>query len=259
MKEIWKDIKDYEGLYQVSNLGNVKALDRIIKDSTRERTQRLKSHILKPTDNGRGYQIVSLNKNGRKNKYVHRLVAETFIDNPDNKKEVNHKDLNKKNNCVENLEWVTQIENKAHYRKTDSYTEMIFEKIIRNRKKYSKRLNKYKKQIINSYKQGETIEEINIKTGISKEKISSLLQENNIEIRMNKKFKDGLIIQKDKENNVLRKYDNYKDIIIFIREQGLSKATNITIRSEIHDAITQRRKTNFKYGYFWEMEKNYEK
>ena len=56
--------------------------------------------------------------------------------------------MNKKNNCVENLERVTQIENKAHYRKTDSYTEMIFEKIIRNRKKYSKRLNKYKKQII---------------------------------------------------------------------------------------------------------------
>ena len=258
-KEEWKDIKDYEGLYQVSNLGNVKALDRVIKDSTRERTQHIKSHILKPTDNGRGYQIVSLNKNGRKNKYVHRLVAEAFIDNPENKKEVNHKDLNKKNNCVDNLEWINQKENKEHYRKTDDYTKMLFERIIRGRKKYAKRLNLYKNQIIKAYKQGNTIEEINLKTGISKDKISKLLRENNIEIRMNHIFKDKLIVQKDRENNVLRKYDNYTDIIIFVREQGLSKATNITIRKEIHDAITKRRNNNFKYGYYWEVEKKYEK
>ena len=106
--EIWKDIKDYEGLYQVSNLGRVKSLDRIVKDTTKDRTQTLKGREIKTTDNGNGYKLVCLTKNSiRKNKYVHRLVAETFIPNPDNLKEVNHKDLNKNNNSVCNLEWVS--------------------------------------------------------------------------------------------------------------------------------------------------------
>lgn len=94
MKEIWKDIKDYEGLYQVSNLSRVKS----IKFG--------KERILKPVTNSSGYLQVTLCKNNIKKKYlVHRLVAEAFIDNTDNLPQVNHRDENPLNNVVSNLEW----------------------------------------------------------------------------------------------------------------------------------------------------------
>ena len=100
--EIWRDIKDYEGLYQVSNFWRVKSLARGSK--------KILAYF-----KCQEYAVVSLYKNKRKkNFYVHRLVAETFIDNPKNLPIVNHKDFNKKNNCVENLEWVTQKENVHH-------------------------------------------------------------------------------------------------------------------------------------------------
>lgn len=93
MKEIWKDIKDYEGLYQVSNLGNVKSLNY-----KRTNTARL----LKPYSNKKGYLVLRLQ---RKIVQVHRLVAQAFIPNPLHLPEVNHKDENKVNNAVSNLEW----------------------------------------------------------------------------------------------------------------------------------------------------------
>lgn len=96
MKEIWKDIKNYEGHYQVSNLGRVKS----IKFG--------KEIILKQQQCMDGYYYVNLSKNGiAKRYYVHRLVAEAFIDNSDNLPCVNHKDENKQNNVVSNLEWCT--------------------------------------------------------------------------------------------------------------------------------------------------------
>ena len=88
MQEVWKDIKGYEGLYQISNTGKVKGLKR--------------NKVLKPILQRSGYYYVDLQ---RKRRLVHRLVAEAFIDNPDNLPEVNHKDENKLNNSVENLEW----------------------------------------------------------------------------------------------------------------------------------------------------------
>lgn len=93
MKEIWKDIKDYEGLYEVSNLGNVKSL----------RTNK----ILKPNKGSNGYLLVHLYNNGIRSKHIliHRLVAETFIPNPNNYQQVNHKDENIINNSIDNLEW----------------------------------------------------------------------------------------------------------------------------------------------------------
>ena len=101
--EKWRDIPGYEGLYQVSSEGRIKRGDRI------------KSlHI----DHG-GYCTVCLSKHSvQKNLKVHRLVAIAFIPNPDEKKTVNHKDGNKKNNCVSNLEWATHSENVIHANNT---------------------------------------------------------------------------------------------------------------------------------------------
>ena len=108
MKEIWKDIPDYEGLYQVSNLGEVRSLDRY---ETNGKTIVLyKGKMLNKALNHskKAYYMVSLSKKGNvTKKYVHRLVAETFLDNPYNYKCINHKDENKLNNNVNNLEYCT--------------------------------------------------------------------------------------------------------------------------------------------------------
>lgn len=111
MKELWKDIKGYEGLYQVSNLGNVLSVGRKI-NTGRNGYRFSLDKILKQYNGKNGYSYVILyNKNGAKTLRVHRLVAETFISNPENKSQINHKNENKKDNWVENLEWVTAKEN----------------------------------------------------------------------------------------------------------------------------------------------------
>lgn len=113
-KEFWKNIKDYENLYQGSNLGRVRSFDRWVK-SKNGSLRFCKGRILKPVINGRGYLQVDLCKNGKVKKFlVHRLVAEAFLPNPDNLPEVNHKDENKQNNNVENLEWCDRTYN-ANY------------------------------------------------------------------------------------------------------------------------------------------------
>lgn len=114
MKEVWKDIKDYEGLYQVSNLGRVKSLPRKRVTPTKG-TYYSVEKILKPGITDRGYQQVALCKDSKlKRCLIHRLVAQTFIPNSNNYPEVNHKDENKVNNVVENLEWCTSKYN-ANY------------------------------------------------------------------------------------------------------------------------------------------------
>ena len=109
--EIWKDICGYEGLYQVSNLGRVKSLERQVRNHRSGSTRLIKEHFISPTDNGNGYKIVGLHKGRRNQKYVHRLVAEHFLSNPKEKKYVNHLDYDTSNNAVSNLEWCTQLEN----------------------------------------------------------------------------------------------------------------------------------------------------
>lgn len=102
-EEIWKDIEGYEGLYKISNYGRVKSFYGKRGKSVR---------ILKPSSAGSGYSQVHLWKDGEMSRvYIHRLVANSFIPNPENKPEVNHRDEDKRNNYFENLEWSTREEN----------------------------------------------------------------------------------------------------------------------------------------------------
>ena len=110
MQEVWKDIPGYEGLYQVSSLGRVKSLER---DTKRLRPQHIRERMLKPR-NGGYLQVYLADAGKREAVYIHRLVAQAFIPNPDNKPIANHKDGNKHNNSVENLEWCTHQENVLH-------------------------------------------------------------------------------------------------------------------------------------------------
>lgn len=112
MNEIWKDVVGYEGYYQVSNLGNIKALERQIRkgDIIQTRKEKIKTLTKSPD----GYLTVKLSKDGKDTRYqVSRIVAEAFIARPESDEylEVNHKDFNRENNHVDNLEWLTHTDN----------------------------------------------------------------------------------------------------------------------------------------------------
>lgn len=112
-KEIWRLVVGYEGLYMVSSYGRVMSVP--ITQERNNRTYHKSGTEIAHHDNGRGYRVLSLCRNGvQDQRTVHRLVAEAFIDNPKNLPEVNHKDGNKSNNEVKNLEWVTKSENVRH-------------------------------------------------------------------------------------------------------------------------------------------------
>lgn len=108
-----KPVKDLEDLYEVDEFGNVYALPR--EKRTPTTTFISKERKLKPYNNGYGYMLVDMRKDGKRYmRVVHRLVAEAFIPNPNNLPQVNHIDGNKNNNCVTNLEWCTCSENQQH-------------------------------------------------------------------------------------------------------------------------------------------------
>lgn len=112
--EYYVDIEGFEGYYQVSNYGSVRSLDRVIKEKT-GKTRTIKGLVLKPRINRRGYQNVDLKKQGkRKTVSAHKLVAQAFLSNPDNKPTVNHLNGIKTDNNVNNLEWATHSENLSH-------------------------------------------------------------------------------------------------------------------------------------------------
>lgn len=118
MEEIWKDIEGYEGYYQVSNLGRVKSLDRKVTDNKCERI--FKGIILRQDIVGSGYLSVMLSKDNKQKRFlVHRLVSETFIPNPCNLPEINHKSEVKTENYVENLEWCDHSYNNTYLNKVE--------------------------------------------------------------------------------------------------------------------------------------------
>jgi hypothetical protein len=134
--EVWKDIEGYEGIYQISNLGRIKSLSRKLKN--RYSFYFSKEKILNSNIGYGGYRFQKL---GDKMFSVHRLVAEYFIEKPEDKNIVNHKDFNTLNNNVSNLEWVSQRENTHHYefsqKRSSKYIGVSFDK---NRNKWTAKI-----------------------------------------------------------------------------------------------------------------------
>ena len=144
-KEVWKDIKGYEGYYQVSNLGRIKRVERKVKTRNRngEYELLLKENILQGFYSPKGYVRVLLTKDTKNKTYmIHRLVAEAFIPNPNNFPQINHIDGIKNHNNVENLEWCTQSYNIRHSYEI-GLRETMDEVLMKNRKKQSKKVAKY--------------------------------------------------------------------------------------------------------------------
>ena len=116
MQEVWKDIEGYEGFYQVSNLGRVKSLQAMKYSHIQKCAISVKREkILRPYPDTKKYLLVDLKRNGKRDtQKVHRLVANAFIANENYYPQVNHKDENKQNNCVENLEWCNSQYNNTY-------------------------------------------------------------------------------------------------------------------------------------------------
>lgn len=110
--EIWKDVRNYEGIYQVSNMGRIRSLDRYIPNTNGIGVRKIRGVMMKTTKNNSGYLCVSLHKKGHtKTCTIHRLVALAFIPNKSNYSDVNHKDEDKGHNWADNLEWAKHKEN----------------------------------------------------------------------------------------------------------------------------------------------------
>lgn len=147
MEEIWKEIPNFEGLYEASNLGRIRSF----------KTKKIK----KQRYTVKKYLQVNLYKKEEKTYRVHRLIAETFIKNFNNFPEINHKDGNKQNNCVDNLEWITTYDNIQHAIKNGLYNN--------KKNKRNKRNNKKERKIIQYNLDGKLLKEWNNISEIMKE------------------------------------------------------------------------------------------
>jgi len=131
MKQIieeWRDIKGYEGLYKISNLGNVKSMPRVcVRNNGRTYTNSKEYILCQNLKHGWYYQVKLSNAGRYKTKLVHRLIAEAFIPNPFNKPDINHINCIKNDNRIENLEWCTHTENMRHSAKLN---KKIVEEIL---------------------------------------------------------------------------------------------------------------------------------
>ena len=138
MQEIWKDVEGYEGLYQVSNFGRVKSLDRYV---LRNGNSLFVKGIVLSQLNNRGYLTVRLCNSGKyKNYLVHRLVANAFIHNDNNYSEINHIDENKHNNHVDNLEWCDRKYNVNYGSRADKFSNSMKGKLAgKNNPRYCKK------------------------------------------------------------------------------------------------------------------------
>ena len=172
MEEKWLNVKNYEGIYQISNFGRVRSINRIIK--TKRGYRKYRGKILRPGLGTDGYYHVNLSNIKDKSHSVHRLVAETFIKCDNKIFEVDHLDGNKLNNNVNNLKWTTHFENssranKGIYRRNPAFLQ-----------------NNPRAKKVYCYKNGELIKEyqcakiITIETGINYSTLRARLQKDNL-------------------------------------------------------------------------------
>ena len=174
--EVWKPVPNYEGLYEVSNLGRVRSLDHFVSSGIKHNKKVIKKGKLLNPSFCRGYKKITLSKdNKRVSKQVHRLVAQAFLLNKDNLPQVNHKDGNKLNNTVDNLEWCTCKENILHAFKNNLRTKEGIRKSVKAMNK------KNMKNIIQLSKEGTflnefmSLREAQKNTGINEKNISACL------------------------------------------------------------------------------------
>jgi hypothetical protein len=159
VEEIWRNIHDFEGIYQISSLGRVKSLERVIQ--IKNYSQVCKERILIPRISKKaGYFTVQLCSSSiKKSFYIHRLVASAFIDNSNNYPYVNHKNGTKTDNRVENLEWLTPSQNSKHAFATG------LRKVTKNPHLYAPvlKINKTTGEIVHEYESfASAIRELNI-------------------------------------------------------------------------------------------------
>lgn len=208
MKEIWKDIEGYEGLYQVSNFGEVKSLERTKTNG--KGIVKIEEKILTQNITNWGYYRVALYKNGtRKYHRVHRLVAKAFIDNPNNKEQVNHIDGNKLNNHVSNLEWCTRLENMYHARITGLIPNV----------NYSSSYILLKDDNDNVISQYSSFTSFSKNTNINAGKIIKTLKNNNVNFELIEELSDKYPL--DLKLNKFSKCAKYFPIAIYDEEMNL--------------------------------------
>lgn len=171
MNEIWQDIPGSEGFYQASTLGRIRSVDRQIHNYIKP------GRVLKPQHHTSGYFSVNiyLNGNNVKHAYIHRLVALTFVPNPNQYEQVNHKDFNKKNNIADNLEWVSPHQNILHFRQS----KMAIKSDKNKRRNLANRSLNYilehRDDVLSLYETGLTIQDVSKSLGLGKDRVHDIL------------------------------------------------------------------------------------
>lgn len=213
MEEVWRPINGYEGLYEISNKGRVKSFNYWNGARYEKKERIINGWEQKPNKEGAYSRMkVHLTKNKRQRGFmIHRLVAESFIPNPDNKPHINHIDGNPLNNNIENLEWCTQAENIIH-----AYKKGL-------RKSY--RL--YKREIISDYKNGMSQREIAEKFNCAPISIRILLNEEGVRIRSSAEAKNVYGIDK---NELAADFEKGKKNGYLAKKHGTNRGLIATYR-----------------------------
>ncbi len=170
--EQWKDIDGYDGIYQVSTAGRVRSKPRKVYTYIKP------GRYLRQHNNSCGYLYLSLTKPDgtiAKHQYVHRLVAEAFLPNPNGLKQVNHKNFDKEDNRVENLEWVTPQENILHFRKSRLASKYNDRKRRTLTNKSLQYILDHKKSVCELYEAGKSVQEVAAEVGIARDKVRDIL------------------------------------------------------------------------------------